>query len=447
MKIELPPQVQHIINTLVSHGFEAYAVGGCVRDSLLGRNPQDWDITTSATPEQVKELFSRTIDTGIAHGTVTVMLDRTGYEVTTYRIDGEYEDARHPKEVTFTSNLLEDLKRRDFTINAMAYNETDGLVDAFDGIGDLKEGIIRCVGDPAERFTEDALRMLRAVRFAAQLGFTVEEHTRQAVTQLAGTIAKVSAERIQMELNKLLVSAHPEEIRQVYVLGLTKVFLPEFDVMMETDQNSKHHLYTVGEHTIRVLQNCRADRVLRLAALFHDVAKPACKTTGPDGRNHFKGHPAVGADMTSDILRRLKYDNATIDRVAVLVRYHDDRPELNERNVRRAMNRIGVEHIPMLLELKRADVLAQSLYEREEKLAYVDTFEALYKQILKNEDCVTKKDLAIGGKELIAMGMKPGPKIGETIDALLDAVLEEPALNTREKLTELAHKWMTPDIG
>jgi tRNA nucleotidyltransferase (CCA-adding enzyme) len=438
--------VKKIIAALESHGYEAYAVGGCVRDSLLGRMPQDWDITTSATPEQVKALFPRTIDTGIAHGTVTVMLEGTGYEVTTYRIDGEYEDARHPKEVTFTSNLLEDLKRRDFTINAMAYNETDGLVDAFDGIGDLNAGVIRCVGDPAERFTEDALRMLRAVRFAAQLGFSVEERTRQAVALLAGTIAKVSAERIQMELNKLLVSAHPEELRQAYELGLTGVFLPEFDVMMETAQNSKHHLYTVGEHTIRVMQNLRADRTLRLAALFHDVAKPVCKTTDADGKNHFKGHPAVGAGMTVDILKRLKYDNATIDRVAVLVRYHDDRPELTARNVRRAMNRIGAEHIPMLLELRRADILAQSMYRRDDKLAQIDGFAELYRQILENGECVTKKDLAIGGKELIALGMKPGPKIGEVMDALLDAVLEDPSINTQENLTELAHKMMTPNV-
>jgi tRNA nucleotidyltransferase (CCA-adding enzyme) len=446
LKIELPAHVKKIIAALELHGYEAYAVGGCVRDSLLGRVPQDWDITTSATPEQVKALFPRTIDTGIAHGTVTVMLEGTGYEVTTYRIDGEYEDARHPKEVTFTSNLLEDLKRRDFTINAMAYNETDGLVDAFDGIGDLKAGVIRCVGDPAERFTEDALRMLRAVRFAAQLGFSVEERTRQAVALLAETIAKVSAERIQMELNKLLVSAHPEELRQAYELGLTGVFLPEFDVMMETAQNSKHHLYTVGEHTIRVMQNLRADRTLRLAALFHDVAKPVCKTTDADGKNHFKGHPAVGAGMAVDILKRLKYDNATIDRVAVLVRYHDDRPELTARNVRRAMNRIGAEHIPMLLELRRADILAQSMYRREDKLAQIDGFAELYRQILENGECVTKKDLAIGGKELIALGMKPGPKIGEVMDALLDAVLEDPSINTQEKLTELAHKMITPNV-
>jgi tRNA nucleotidyltransferase (CCA-adding enzyme) len=288
--------------------------------------------------------------------------------------------------------------------------------------------------------------MLRAVRFAAQLGFSVEERTRQAVALLAGTIAKVSAERIQMELNKLLVSAHPEELRQAYELGLTGVFLPEFDVMMETAQNSKHHLYTVGEHTIRVMQNLRPDRTLRLAALFHDVAKPVCKTTDADGKNHFKGHPAVGAGMTVDILKRLKYDNATIDRVAVLVRYHDDRPELTARNVRRAMNRIGAEHIPMLLELRRADILAQSMYRREDKLAQIDGFAELYRQILENGECVTKKDLAIGGKELIALGMKPGPKIGEVMDALLDAVLEDPSLNTQENLTELAHKMMTPNV-
>ena len=229
---KLPENVNFIIHTLMEHGFEGYAVGGCVRDTLLGRNPQDWDITTSARPEQVKELFSHTIDTGIQHGTVTVMLDHEGYEVTTYRIDGAYEDARHPKEVTFTANLIEDLKRRDFTINAMAYNEAAGLVDAFDGIGDLKRKVIRCVGDPMERFSEDALRMLRAVRFAAQLGFEIAPDTKDAVSRLAETIQKVSAERIQVELVKLLVSDHPEEIRQVYELGLSAQVVQEFDRIM-----------------------------------------------------------------------------------------------------------------------------------------------------------------------------------------------------------------------
>ena len=241
----LPQDVKFIIDNLTEHGYEAYAVGGCVRDTLLSRIPGDWDITTSAKPEQVKAIFSHTIDTGIEHGTVTVMRNHVGYEVTTYRIDGEYEDARHPKEVTFTANLVEDLKRRDFTINAMAYNHQTGLVDEFDGIGDLEQKIIRCVGNPMERFSEDALRMLRAVRFSAQLGCTIEEHTKEAIRQLAPTIAKVSVERITTELVKILISDNPQEIRTAYELGLTKIFLPEFDTIMETPQNTKHHMYSV----------------------------------------------------------------------------------------------------------------------------------------------------------------------------------------------------------
>ena len=226
MRIELPEKVEGIIQTLMQAGYEAYAVGGCVRDSLLGKEPKDWDITTSAKPEEVKRLFPKTIDTGILHGTVTVMSGREGFEVTTYRIDGKYEDSRHPKEVTFTPNLLEDLKRRDFTINAMAYNESTGLVDEFDGIGDLKRGVIRCVGEAEQRFKEDALRMMRAVRFAAQLGFSIDEDTKEAICKLAPTLKNISAERIQVELVKLLESDHPEEMRTLYETGITAVMLP-----------------------------------------------------------------------------------------------------------------------------------------------------------------------------------------------------------------------------
>ena len=260
MRIQLPVKVDNIIKTLEAAGYEAFAVGGCIRDSVLGRTPQDWDITTSAKPQDVKRLFSHTIDTGIQHGTVTVMLEHEGFEVTTYRIDGEYEDARHPKEVTYTVNLLEDLKRRDFTINAMAYNESRGLVDAFDGMGDLQKKVIRCVGNPKERFTEDALRMLRALRFAAQLGFEVEEQTFAAIRELAQTIEKISAERIQTELVKMLTSDHPELIREVYTSGISDVILPEFSVLMQTEQNNPHHCYTVGEHTIHVVQSRRPKR-------------------------------------------------------------------------------------------------------------------------------------------------------------------------------------------
>ena len=241
IKIEMPQAVKEIIERLESAGYEAFAVGGCVRDAVLGRVPADWDITTSAMPEEVKGLFSRTIDTGIQHGTVTVMKDHVGYEVTTYRIDGEYEDARHPKEVSFTSNLVEDLKRRDFTINAMAYNDRVGIVDEFDGIEDLEKGIIRCVGEAKDRFGEDALRMLRAVRFSAQLGFKIDETTKEAINELAPNLEKISAERIQAELVKLLVSDHPEYLRAAYETGITAVVLPEFDDIMKQEQNDAFH--------------------------------------------------------------------------------------------------------------------------------------------------------------------------------------------------------------
>ena len=441
----IPENVKNIIGVLESHGFEAYAVGGCVRDTLLLRVPGDWDITTSAKPEEVKKLFSHTIDTGIEHGTVTVMMNHIGYEVTTYRIDGEYEDARHPKEVTFTSNLVEDLKRRDFTINAMAYNERCGLVDEFDGIGDLEKGVIRCVGDPMERFSEDALRMLRAVRFAAQLGFSIEDNTKEAIRKLAPTIAKVSVERIAVELVKILTSNHPEKLKTAYELGLTKVFMPEFDVAMETEQHNIHHMYTVGEHTLVALQNVRPKKNIRLVMLLHDIAKPVVKTTDEEGQDHFRGHTQGGADMAKTILRRLKFDNATIDLVSKMVKHHDDRPE-KPNAVRRMFSAIGFENVPMLLEMKRADLLGQSTYQRDSKMALVDYYEGLYKECLENQTCLAKKDLAINGSDLIAMGMKQGKDIGVVIDQLFDAVIEDPSINDREKLTELAHKLMTPFI-
>ena len=446
MRIVLPEDVKRIIDQLTASGFEAFAVGGCVRDTLLGREPEDWDITTSASPEQVKSLFSHTIDTGIQHGTVTVMKNHVGYEVTTYRIDGEYEDARHPKEVIFTSNLFEDLKRRDFTINAMAYNDERGLVDEFGGIEDLKKGIIRCVGNPMERFSEDALRMFRAIRFAAQLGFVIEEETRLAILDLAPTIAKVSAERIATELVKTLLSEHPQEMRTAYELGLTKIFLPEFDIMMETSQNNKHHMYSVGEHTLVALQNIAPEKVLRIAVLLHDVAKPVCISTDAKGQNHFYEHHVKGAEMARQILRRLKFDNHTIDVVCALVRYHDERPKLEAEKVRRFFAKAGLEIGPMLFAVKRADTLGQSLYKREEKLAYVEELSQMYDEIVSNHICVQKSDLSVTGKDLIALGMKPGKDIGFVIDQLFEAVLKTPELNNRKNLLELANKLVTPFI-
>ncbi len=436
--MNLPADVSKIINILESNGHEAYAVGGCVRDCILGKIPHDWDITTSALPEQVKGLFSHTFDTGIEHGTVTVLLNSVGYEVTTYRVDGKYEDGRHPKEVTFTASLEEDLKRRDFTINAMAYNESQGLVDLFGGKEDLEAGIIRAVGNPIERFTEDALRMLRALRFSAQLGFEIEDDTYQAIKTLAPTLAKISAERIQVEMVKLLISDHPERMREVYESGLTAIFFPEFNEMMECEQINKHHMYTVGEHTIASLGFVPADKVLRLSMLLHDIAKPVCKTTDEKGQNHFKMHPVKGADMARAVLRRLKFDNDTTDRVCNLVKNHDDRPEINERNVRRMIIRVKQENFSDLLAVKRADLLAQSMYHREEKLAYVDGLEKMYNEIIAAGDCLRIKDLHINGKDLISMGVPQGQQIGTILNTLFDEVVDSPELNTREYLVKRA---------
>ena len=285
--------------------------------------------------------------------------------------------------------------------------------------------------------------MLRAVRFAAQLGFAIEPDTLTAIRDLAQNLRAVSAERIQMELVKLLTSAHPDAMRTVYETGLTKVFLPEFDTMMETNQHNKHHCYSVGEHTLHTLLHVEPDKVLRLTMLLHDVAKPVCITTDEAGQNHFKGHPVKGADMAKVILRRLKFDNDTTDRVCRLVRYHDDRPELNARTVRRAMNRIGVENMPALFAVKRADTLGQSMYHRQEKLAYVDSFERFFREICAAQQCVQKKDLAISGSDLIAMGMKPGKEIGAVLNELFERVLDEPELNQRDKLLDMAHNLMT----
>ncbi|WP_028242906.1 CCA tRNA nucleotidyltransferase [Pseudobutyrivibrio ruminis] len=434
MNMNLPADVSKIINILESNGHEAYAVGGCVRDCILGKIPHDWDITTSALPEQVKSLFDRTFDTGIEHGTVTVLLHGEGYEVTTYRVDGKYEDGRHPKEVTFTASLEEDLKRRDFTINAMAYSENRGLVDLFGGKEDLDAGIIKAVGNPTERFTEDALRMLRALRFSAQLGFEIEPETYNAICKLAPTLDRISAERIQVEMVKLVTSDHPERLREVYNTGLSKVFFPELDVMLECEQHNKHHMYTVGEHTIKSMELAPADKVIRLTMMLHDVAKPACKTTDENGQDHFKMHPVRGAEMARDILRRLKFDNDTTDKVCNLVKNHDDRPEINERNVRRMIIRVGQDNFDDLLAVKRADCLAQSMYNREEKLAYIDKLEQVYRQVIAAGDCLRIKDLKVNGKDLIDMGVPQGQRIGEILKAVFDEVVDNPELNDRDYL-------------
>ena len=436
IEIRIPPGAARILRVLEDHGYEAFVVGGCVRDSLLGRNPNDWDITTSALPLQVKALFRRTIDTGLKHGTVTILMDGEPFEVTTYRVDGEYLDGRHPSEVTFTASLQEDLQRRDFTINAMAYSERKGLQDLFGGLPDLEKGLIRAVGDPAKRFGEDALRIMRAVRFAAQLGYEVEEDTVQAMKELAPTLSKISAERIAAELEKLLVSPHPEKLKMAYECGITAVILPEFNRCMETAQNNPHHKYSVGEHTIVSIGNARPDRILRYTMLMHDMGKPSCKTTDEQGIDHFYGHQEVSAQMANDILRRLKSDNETRRSVSKLVRYHDLTCGLTGKSVRKAISLIGEDLFPLYLEVKDADTRAQSDFRFQEKMDYLEEVRLLYRKILEEGDCLSLKDLAVNGKDLIAAGMKPGREIGEVLEAMYRDVIDDPEHNNKEYLME-----------
>lgn len=442
MIINLPKDVKYIIDRLIEAGYEAYAVGGCVRDTLLNRTPDDWDITTSAKPLQIKELFRPTIDTGIQHGTVTVLRSGVGYEVTTYRIDGEYEDARHPKEVTFTANLEEDLKRRDFTINAMAYNEKDGLIDCFGGMNDLESEIIRCVGDARERFNEDALRMMRAIRFSAQLGYSIEQKTSDAIKELASNLDKISAERINVELTKLITSGHPEYIVEAYNLGIMDIVMPEFAICMKTSQNNPHHCYTVGEHIVRSMKGIRDDRVLRYTMLFHDITKPQFKTTDSEGIDHFHGHAIGSAQKAHEIMKRLRFDNDALYKIERLVEYHDYRVEPTKKAVRHAINKVGEDLFDMLLEVQKADLSAQSKYEYDEKFNRIEQVQNLYESIIEDGECVSLKTLAVTGSDLIKIGIEPGPGLGEILKQLLSEVLDDPGKNKQDILLEIAKGYL-----
>lgn len=423
IQIPVPSQVEEILSVLNSHGYEAYIVGGCVRDMILGRAPGDWDITTSALPQDVKKLFRRTLDTGIQHGTVTIMMGKNGYEVTTYRIDGDYSDGRHPDSVTFTPNLIEDLKRRDFTINAMAYNPSVGFVDAFGGQEDLKAGIIRCVGKATDRFGEDALRILRAIRFSAQLGFAIEKETEEAVRDIAPNIAHVSKERIQVELTKLLVSAHPEKISLVHETGVSRYLSDAFLKACEKAGREG----SLGSIPTAI----PAEKALRWAACLR-----ACE-------------PAEAVK----VLKELKMDNDTISRVKTLTEWIK-KPLCGERvadlkrngesrilcekaensfgnkaDLRRVMSRMSPQLFDGLLMIKKC--LAAGDAQAEKQLG---TIFSLTEEIRKAQDCISLKTLAVTGNDVIQAGVKPGKEVGEALNRLFELVLENPAANTKEEL-------------
>lgn len=394
MHIKLPEKVKYIISRLEKNGYEAYAVGGCVRDSILDRVPEDWDITTSAKPEEVKKLFQATIDTGLQHGTVTVVIEKEGYEVTTFRLDGDYSDGRHPDRVAFTSSLTEDLKRRDFTINAMAYSENTGLIDRFDGEKDLEYGVIRAVGDAEERFSEDALRMLRAIRFAGQLNFDIAEKTFDAIKKLSPDISKVSVERVAKELEKLLLSGNPEYITLVYEAGIFEVIAPEIAELFK-----KEEIYNSIEAVRRASYPEKKGLYQIRTALFLE---------------------RLGADSAAKLLKRFKLDNDTINTVKKLIGLLQREVEASALEMRRTVKEAGHKIMPILLEARRAKGLCNN--------------SELYRKIIERGECTSVSELKVNGRDLIEAGVPKGVMIGETLERLLESVIEHPELNTRESL-------------
>lgn len=442
MDFLLPQEVLFIIDTLNSHNFDAYAVGGCVRDTLLCRIPKDWDITTNALPEDIIKSFKHTVPTGIKHGTVTVIIGKQSYEVTTYRIDGKYTDNRHPDQVVFTNSLEEDLSRRDFTINAMAFNSLKSLQDPFNGTLDLKNKLIKCVGNPTLRFTEDALRMLRAIRFSAELKFTIEENTLQALSTNCKLINNVSFERIHDELCKILLSDVPSTgIRLLETTGLLNIILPELNECVGFNQRNPYHNKDVFEHTLAVLDNTTSDLILRLSALLHDIGKPKCFSADEKGIGHFYMHNIKSSIISQEILGRLRFDNNTIRTVNILIKEHLSCNEsLSPSAVKKLINRVGIDNLDKLFELQAADIKA---HKPPHDFTKLDQLKFTVKDILNSKQAFSIKQLEINGSDLIKLGYPQGIIIGETLKKILDLVLENPDLNSKEKLLELAKNMLS----
>lgn len=437
MKLNLPLQVNLVIDNLTEAGYEAYIVGGCVRDFLMGRIPDDYDVTTSATPEQVKEVFqgNKVIETGLKHGTVTLLIDHMPIEVTTYRIEKGYSDGRHPDRVEFTRSLEEDLARRDFTMNALAYSEKAGIVDYFDGQKHISSKKICTVGSPKDRFSEDALRILRAVRFASTLGFDIKKTTAEGMAECKDLLGMISKERIAVELTKLLCGSDVKNVLVKYTDILGEV-IPELLTMKGFNQRNSHHIYDVLTHTATAVENVEPIPHFRWAVLLHDVGKPATFSIDQVGVGHFYGHANVSADMARTILRRFKMDNDTVSRVVGLVKYHDMQIELTDRAVKRAMNKLGEEMFFDLIKVKRADNMGQSM-EYRDRQGYYDSLENIAKKILDAKECFSLKDLAVNGRDLIDVGITDGKMIGETLALLLEDVLEGKISNEKEELLKM----------
>ena len=431
---DIPAYVKAVTEKLNMAGFEAYPVGGCVRDLLLGKTPHDWDVCTSALPEQMKAVFSDVacFDTGLKHGTLTVFIGGEPIEITTFRSDGGYSDHRRPDSVSFVTSLREDLSRRDFTVNALCFDEGGEVIDLFGGRADLEKGLIRCVGDPEQRFEEDALRILRALRFSSVLDFDIEKDTSAAIRKKAGLLSFVSAERVFSELKKLLTGCRAGllllEYREVFAL-----IIPELAECFDVKQNNPHHKYDVYTHICKSVDSIVLDETLRLTMLMHDIGKPRCKTTDDAGVDHFKKHPAVGAAMAEDILTRLKADNRTKELVCEYIKEHDNRLAENERSVARFISKHGYEFFDNYLLIRRADTLAQSMYYREEKLKDLEVLRDIRNELERKDACLKLSDLAIGGRDRLGLGLMGG-EIGIALDAALEGVIAGEVKNEREEL-------------
>ena len=433
-----PVAVDKVLACLENAGFEAYAVGGCVRDLMRGKTPDDWDMTTSARPEEVMALFApHAIPTGLQHGTVTVRQDGESFEITTFRADGAYTDNRHPDEVRFSTDLREDLCRRDFTVNAMAMDRRGKLIDPFGGQDDLKKGIIRCVGKADRRFAEDALRIIRGLRFAAVMGFAIDEDTARSIRENRERLRNIAIERILVEMDKLLCGENAGQILLDFpeVFG---VFLPEILPCVGFEQRSRYHCYTVWEHIVRSVEAVPCDSVLRWAMLLHDIGKPACFTVDEQGAGHFYGHDGIGADMAADICRRMRMDKQRSERIALLVRRHGpDLPE-NKRGMLRLLNAIGEDALRQLIAVKRADNMAQST-EFRSRQKEIDRQEQLLQRILDERPCFTLQQLAVDGRDMMTLGLQ-GKAIGEMLHTLLQRVLDGQLPNEREVLLRWAEE-------
>ncbi len=438
----LTENANKIIGILTENGYRAYAVGGCVRDFLLNVPCGDIDIAASSLPDKTETLLKKAgikvIETGLKHGTVTALIDGESYEITTFRKDGDYKDSRRPDSVEFVSEIESDLGRRDFTVNAMAYNNTDGIIDLFGGKEDLKNGIIRAVGEPGERFKEDALRIMRALRFASVLGFEIEEITKKALFENAKLLCNISYERIFAELTKLLTGKNAVKVLLEYrkIIG---VVIPELIPCFDCAQNNPWHIYNVYEHIARSVGAVRADAELRLTMLLHDIGKPIVKTTDENGVDHFKFHAAVGADIAEKILKRFKVSNELRDKVTALIRFHQSVENVDEIRIKRWLSKIGVEYTRALLEVRTADLKAHNPAKTGYELKRMEEIKQELEAALNAGDAFRISDLAVNGNDLIALGYH-GEKIGEKLKKILRLVVDDKLKNEREEILDFLKK-------